>query len=69
LPLINALLRQLQMRAVLVGSRRQQIDMIRAIDANGMKPVIDKSFPLEDIVAAFQHQESNRHFGKICLEF
>jgi NADPH:quinone reductase-like Zn-dependent oxidoreductase len=69
LPLINALLRQLQMRAVLVGNRRQQIDMIRAIDANGLKPVIDKSFPLEDIVAAFQHQESNRHFGKICLEF
>ena len=69
LPLINALLRQLQLRAVLVGSRRQQIDMIRAIDANGMKPVIDKSFALEDMVAAFKHQESNRHFGKICLEF
>jgi NADPH:quinone reductase-like Zn-dependent oxidoreductase len=69
LPLINALLRQLQLRAVLVGSRRQQHDMIRAIDANGMKPVIDKIFPLEDIVAAFKHQESNRHFGKICLEF
>jgi NADPH:quinone reductase-like Zn-dependent oxidoreductase len=69
LPLINALLRQLQLRAVLVGSRRQQIDMIRAIDANGLKPVIDKSFPLEDIVAAFRYQESNRHFGKICLEF
>jgi NADPH:quinone reductase-like Zn-dependent oxidoreductase len=69
LPLLNALLRQLQLRAVLVGDRRQQIEMIRAIDANGMKPVIDRSFPLEDIVAAFKHQESNRHFGKICLEF
>ena len=69
LPLINALLRQLQLRAILVGSRRQQLEMIRAIDANGMKPVIDKSFPLEDLVAAFRHQESNKHFGKICLEF
>jgi NADPH:quinone reductase-like Zn-dependent oxidoreductase len=67
-PLVNALLRQLQLRAVLVGSRRQQIEMIRAIDANGMKPVIDKVYPLEDIVAAFRHQESNKHFGKICLE-
>ena len=67
-PLVNALLRQLQLRAVLVGSRRQQIDMIRAIDANGMKPVIDKVFPLDDIVAAFRHQESNKHFGKICLD-
>jgi NADPH:quinone reductase-like Zn-dependent oxidoreductase len=69
LPLIDALLRQLQLRAVLVGSRRQQIDMIRAIDANGLKPVIDDSLPLADIVAAFRHQESNRHFGKICLVF
>jgi NADPH:quinone reductase-like Zn-dependent oxidoreductase len=67
--MITALLKQLQLRGVLVGSRRQQADMIRAIDANGMKPVIDRAFPLEDIVAAFQYQESNRHFGKICLEF
>jgi NADPH:quinone reductase-like Zn-dependent oxidoreductase len=67
-PLVNALLRQQQLRAVLVGSRRQQSDMIRAIDANGMKPVVDRTFPLEEIVAAFRHQESNRHFGKICLE-
>jgi len=67
-PLVNALLRQQQLKAVLVGSRRQQTDMIRAIDATGLKPVIDKVFPLEEIVAAFRHQESNRHFGKICLE-
>jgi NADPH:quinone reductase-like Zn-dependent oxidoreductase len=68
-PMITALLKQLQLKGVLVGSRRQQIDMIRAIDANGLKPVIDKSFGLEEIVAAFQYQESNKHFGKICLEF
>ena len=68
-PVITVLLKQLQLKGVLVGSRRQQIDMIRAIDANGLKPVIDKSFGLEEIVAAFQYQESNRHFGKICLEF
>jgi NADPH:quinone reductase-like Zn-dependent oxidoreductase len=53
---------------VLVGNRCQQQGMIRAIDANGMKPVVDKVFPLEDMVAAFRYQESNRHFGKICLE-
>jgi NADPH:quinone reductase-like Zn-dependent oxidoreductase len=42
--------------------------MIRAIDANGMHPVIDKCFALDNIVEAFRYQESNRHFGKICLE-
>jgi NADPH:quinone reductase-like Zn-dependent oxidoreductase len=69
LPVVTALIKQIQLKAVLVGSRRQQRDMIRAIDANGMKPVIDRSFGLEDIVEAFKYQESNRHFGKICLEF
>ncbi|MNE93840.1 hypothetical protein D3C80_1917390 [compost metagenome] len=54
---------------MLVGSRAQQQAMIRAIDANGLRPVIDRRFALEEIVAAFQYQETNQHFGKICLEF
>jgi NADPH:quinone reductase-like Zn-dependent oxidoreductase len=43
--------------------------MVRAIEATGIKPVIDQSFSLDEIVAAFKYQESNKHFGKICLEF
>ncbi|MBU2581259.1 MAG: NAD(P)-dependent alcohol dehydrogenase [Alphaproteobacteria bacterium] len=69
LQLVPALLKQVRLQGVLVGSRAQQIDMIRAIDRNGMRPVIDKVFALEELVAAFRHQESNKHFGKICLEF
>ncbi|VFU08800.1 zinc-dependent alcohol dehydrogenase family protein [Methylocella tundrae] len=69
LPLVPALVRQLRLQGVLVGSRKHQMDMIRAIDATGMKPVIDSEFPLEDIVEAFRHQESNKHYGKICLSF
>ncbi len=69
LPLVPALLKQLRLQGVLVGSRAQQQAMIRAIDANGLRPVIDRRFALEEIVEAFRYQESNRHFGKICLEF
>ena len=68
LNIVAALIKQLRLQGVLVGNRSQQQDMIKAIDANGMKPVIDKTFPLDDIVAAFKYQETNRHFGKICLE-
>ena len=67
-PLVLALVRQLRLQGVLVGSRRQQQDMVKAIDASGLKPVIDQRFPLDEIVAAFRRQESNRHFGKICLD-
>jgi NADPH:quinone reductase-like Zn-dependent oxidoreductase len=66
--IVTALIKQLRLQGVLVGNRAQQQDMIRAIDANGMHPVIDRCFPLEHIVEAFRYQESNRHFGKICLE-
>ena len=69
LPLVPALLKQLRLQGVLVGSRAQQQAMVRAIDANGLRPVIDRRFALEEIVDAFRYQESNQHFGKICLEF
>jgi NADPH:quinone reductase-like Zn-dependent oxidoreductase len=69
LAFLTALVRQLRLQGVLVGSRRHQMDMIRAIDATGLRPVIDRSFPLEGIVDAFRYQESNQHFGKICLEW
>lgn len=63
-----AVARQLRLQALLVGSRRQQTEMIRAIEANGMRPIIDRHFPLEDFVEAFRYQESRQYFGKICLD-
>jgi len=33
-----------------------------------LKPVIDRSLPLQEIVAAFEYYESQKHFGKVCLE-
>jgi NADPH:quinone reductase-like Zn-dependent oxidoreductase len=68
LPLGLALSRQLCLQALLVGSRSQQQAMVRAIEANAMRPVIDSHFPLEQIVAAFRHEESGKHFGKIVLD-
>jgi NADPH:quinone reductase-like Zn-dependent oxidoreductase len=60
--------RNAALKGITVGSRAQQLDMIQAIEANGIRPVIDSSFPLEQIAEAFRHQESQKHFGKICLE-
>lgn len=65
---VTALIKQLRLQGLIVGSRTQQKDMVKAIDANGMRPIVDKVFPLENIVDAFRYQESNKHFGKICLE-
>ena len=66
--IVTALIKQLRLQGLIVGNRTQQQDMIKAIDANKMRPIVDKVFPLENIVEAFRYQESNQHFGKICLE-
>ena len=66
--IVSALIKQLRLQGVLVGNRTQQQEMIKAINANNMRPVIDKVFALENIVEAFRYQETNQHFGKICLE-
>lgn len=63
-----ALARQLRLQAFIVGSRRQQQDMVRAVEANALRPLIDRHFALDDLVAAFRHQESGHHFGKIVLD-
>ncbi|CAA0095672.1 Alcohol dehydrogenase [Halioglobus japonicus] len=54
---------------ITVGSRANQIDMVKAINTNGIQPVIDRSFDLENLADAFRLQESQQHFGKICLNF
>ncbi len=60
--------KRLRLQAVTVGSRRDQIDMIRAIEVHDIHPVIAEVFPLEKIAAAFEHMGEGRHIGKICLE-
>lgn len=54
---------------ITVGSRTEQLDMIAAIEANGIEPVVSDIFGLEQIADAFRLQESHGHFGKIALSF
>lgn len=69
IPTAKLMAKQARLQGLIVGSRRDQIEMIRAIDASGMRPVIDRRFALDEIADAFRHQEAGRHFGKICLEY
>lgn len=78
-PVITAMLRVKQMRLIgmVVGSRQHQLDLIRAqhqldliraVETTGIKPVLDKSFPLANLADAFRHQAANARFGKIVVE-
>jgi NADPH:quinone reductase-like Zn-dependent oxidoreductase len=67
-PTAMAMSKNVTIKGVTVGSRQEQEEMISAIDANGIRPVIDSTYPLDQIASAFAHQISQTHFGKICLE-
>jgi NADPH:quinone reductase-like Zn-dependent oxidoreductase len=54
-------------RGVSVGSRRMAERLNAAIDAAGIKPVIDRTFPFEDIAGALRYQASAALFGKVVI--
>lgn len=57
--------RQIRLQGLIVGSRAQQVDFVRALDATGIRPVVDTTFALGDLADAFRHEKAGRHFGKI----
>lgn len=68
-PTAHLMAKQARLQGLIVGSRRHQRDFVRAIDAAGIKPVIDRSFALDEIADAFRYEAGGRHLGKIGLEF
>jgi NADPH:quinone reductase-like Zn-dependent oxidoreductase len=68
-PTAALMAKQARLQGLIVGSRQQQVDMVRALDAIEMRPVIDANYGLLEISEAFRYQENRKHFGKICLQF
>ncbi|WCT75512.1 NAD(P)-dependent alcohol dehydrogenase [Sphingomonas naphthae] len=60
--------KRLRLQGVTVGSRRDQIDMVAAIEANTIRPVIDSRFPLARLPDALRHLQGGGHVGNICLD-
>jgi NADPH:quinone reductase-like Zn-dependent oxidoreductase len=68
-PTAAMMIKQVRLQGLIVGHHRQQQEMVRAINATQLKPVIDRVFALEALADAFRYEESAQHFGKICVEF
>lgn len=66
--LLMVLAKQLTLRGITNASRETFEEMNRAVERAGLRPVIDKRFPLEDVVAAFRYLESGVHVGKVALD-
>lgn len=68
-PTVELMAKQQTLKGLIVGSREHQQDLVRALEVLNIKPVMDRSFPLQAMADAFRYQESNKHFGKICLTY
>jgi len=69
LPTAALIAKQARLQGLIVGSRRQQQDFVRALDGGAIRPVIDRRFPLEQLAEAFRFDASGSHFGKVGVEW
>jgi len=67
LNVIPVLMKNVRIQGILVGHREGFEAMNRAITANGLRPVVDRVFPLEEARAALEHMSGAEHFGKLCI--
>jgi NADPH:quinone reductase-like Zn-dependent oxidoreductase len=61
--------KNLRVVGISVGSREQFEAMCHAIERHKVKPVIDRSFPFDQVPDALRLMKAGDHFGKICVTF
>ncbi|MDE2562683.1 MAG: NAD(P)-dependent alcohol dehydrogenase [Sphingomonadales bacterium] len=54
-------------RGIFVGSKGMAERLNAFVDAHGIKPVIDRSFPIDEARAAWDYQASSALFGKVVI--
>jgi NADPH:quinone reductase-like Zn-dependent oxidoreductase len=58
---------QISTHAAAVGSRADLANLLAAIDAAQLRPVIDRVFGFEEAAEAYHHLEARNHFGKVVI--
>lgn len=64
----NLILKDLTIKGIIVGSRRMFVDLIQAMDANDIKPVIDRVFGFDEIYEAIAYMKSGDKLGKVVIK-
>lgn len=55
------------LRGIFVGSAGMARRLNAFVDAHAIKPVIDRSFPMEQAIDAYRYQSSTSLFGKVVI--
>jgi NADPH:quinone reductase-like Zn-dependent oxidoreductase len=59
--------KNIRVHGIYVGSVVMFEDLVRAIEASKVEPVIDRVFPFAEARAAYEHLASGTHFGKVVI--
>ena len=60
--------KNLTIKGIAEGSRAMLARLLRAVEANGIQPVIDKVFPFAEAGAAYAYLKSGAHVGKVLIK-
>jgi NADPH:quinone reductase-like Zn-dependent oxidoreductase len=53
---------------VITGNKQQFMDMNRAFEIGGVRPVVDKVFEFEQLREAYDYLQSAKHIGKVVVK-
>ncbi|MFQ6103713.1 MAG: zinc-binding dehydrogenase [Candidatus Glassbacteria bacterium] len=59
---------QLTIHGSTMGNKTEFREMLDAVSKNGLKPIIDSTFPMDEFAQAYSRMEEAGQFGKILLE-
>ena len=61
------LMQDLRIQGVFVGSRQTFLRLLDLVRAHALRPQIDRVFPFDEALAAFEYVASGRQFGKVVI--
>ncbi len=65
--LAPAVMRRIRIAGVMTDCRRALRDLIAFLEQTGIRPVLDRRFPLAELPRALDFMERGAHFGKIAI--
>ena len=65
--LLPVLMKEIRLRGLLVGDRPMFLRMNRAVEANRLTPVVDRTFSFEDALEAYRVLDRGASFGKLVI--
>jgi NADPH:quinone reductase-like Zn-dependent oxidoreductase len=69
MPLSDIIMRHIRVDGIAVGSVGQLQALTAFLAERDIRPVIDRTFPFEQLADAFRYQLTGAHFGKIVVNF